>query len=105
MTNHLDRSEKLIVTPSSVIKFFTYIYIILLPIGTGLSGIIGNTSLLNYFALIIIIFGILNVISGSKTATTIKEVMVPTLLYLCSCLLTINKQFMNMQLGKGMLRH
>lgn len=42
-------------------NFMLGIYIMLLPIGTGLAGIIGNTSLLNYFAGIIILIGIFNV--------------------------------------------
>ena len=54
MSNEIGITRKLF-------NFMLGIYIVLLPIATGLSGIIGNTSLLNYFAGVMIVMGIFNV--------------------------------------------
>ena len=42
------------------LKVFLYIYVILMPIGTGLAGIIGNFSLINLFSAGIVLAGVTN---------------------------------------------
>lgn len=76
-------------------KFLIYSYIILLPIGTGLSGIIGNISLLNYISLGIIISGIFYIIK--ERSIKINKKAIPTFLYflytIFSCLWSSNIKF------------
>ena len=64
---------------SILLNISLFIYALLLPISTGLSGVIGNISLSNYFASGIIIFGILNCLQRDKL--TIPKYAVPTILY------------------------
>lgn len=45
---------------------FLCVYVTLLPIGTGLAGIIGSISLMNYIAAAIILVGILILLYNSK---------------------------------------
>ena len=59
--------------------FFLYIYVLLLPIGTGLAGIIGSISLMNYFAVGIAACGVMAGIR--KRNFIIKKRLFPTLLY------------------------
>lgn len=69
----------LLFTSRSLLVFFVCIYVLLLPIGTGLSGIIGSISLLNYFALAIMLIGILMALSQGQFHVT--KAATPTILY------------------------
>ena len=64
-----------------------YIYVILLPVGTGLAGIIGNISLMNYFAIGIMICGITSCIT--RRVIKINSKIIPTLLYYFYTVLSI----------------
>ena len=71
-----------------VFKFFICIYVVLLPIGTGLSGIIGSVSLMNYFAVAILASGIV-LMATHGSAGTISKDTVPTILYFVYTIISI----------------
>lgn len=64
---------------NNVLVFFVYLYIILLPIGTGLAGIIGSISLMNYIAIAIVIIGI--AVAAYNGTMIISGNAIPTFLY------------------------
>lgn len=80
MEEHLRNQVTL--SSDGVFKFLVGLYVLLLPISTGLSGIIGNISLLNYIAVGIIIVGILK-------ARSIPVSIVPTALYFIYTIISI----------------
>lgn len=71
-----------------VFIFFICIYVVLLPIGTGLSGIIGSVSLMNYFAVAILASGIV-LMATHGSAGTISKDTVPTILYFVYTIISI----------------
>lgn len=73
------RSQKSQLSFESIFKLFVYTYFILLPIGTGLAGIIGNVSLMNYIAAIILLCG--TGICIYRNYYIIDKRIVPTVLY------------------------
>lgn len=72
---------------TSFFDILLYIYVILLPVGTGLAGIIGNISLMNYFAIGIMICGITSCIT--RRVIKINSKIIPTLLYYFYTVLSI----------------
>ena len=80
MEEHLRKQVTL--STDGLFKFLIGLYVILLPISTGLAGIIGNISLLNYVAVGIIIVGVLK-------ARSIPVSIVPTTLYFLYTIISI----------------
>ena len=72
---------------TSFFDILLYIYVILLPVRTGLAGIIGNISLMNYFAIGIMICGITSCIT--RRVIKINSKIIPTLLYYFYTVLSI----------------
>lgn len=76
----------------SLFVYLVYLYVILLPIGTGLAGIIGDISIMNYIAVLIILIGFaINSLSGKLR---FSRITIPTLVYFgytaLSCLWSSN---------------
>ena len=70
-----------------IILWLVCLYVILLPIGTGLAGIVGSISLMNYIAIAIIIVGTFNFLYKGKLKITYY--MLPTFLYFLYTMISV----------------
>ncbi|SKA62876.1 O-antigen ligase [Eubacterium uniforme] len=80
---------------SSFLKLLLGIYVVLLPIGTGLAGIIGSISFMNYISALIIVIGLMVVFSCRKVV--INRDVFPSMMYffytVLSVIWAVNPQF------------
>lgn len=72
-------SSRTIISARTILLWLTCVYAILLPIGTGLAGIIGSISLMNYIAVAMILFGSIALLSNKNIF--IKKFSLPTIAY------------------------
>ena len=91
----LMNKETIFFNGNNLVKLLSELYVILLPIGTGLAGIIGSISLMNYIAVLILTFGLIVMLSSGKIE--INKKIIPTLIYffytVISVIWAVNSKF------------